>query len=585
MEINLFLRGLLIGFSIAAPVGPIAVLCIRRTLEYGRLSGFISGLGAATADAIYGSIAALGFTFLSRLLIDQQTWLRLIGGLFLCYLGGKTFFAKPVSNLTHPFPLPASERGMRKFALGVDYASTFFLTLTNPLTILSFAAIFAGIAIPGSSSFQALLLVLGVFCGSTLWWLILSHLADILRLHFLRPQETRWVNRLSGLVIAGFSLAVLISVVSGLADNQQPPPVQARLAAQAYPADPNGFSRAEGPRSFSFPADHGPHDDFQTEWWYYTGNLQTPDSRRFGYQLTFFRRALLPPDQTTRRASDWATSQVYMAHFTLTDISSQKYQAFERLSRGAAGLSGAQANPFQVWLDDWRVEQVTEYGMRSTQYHLVASQNDLILDLTLNDLKGPILQGDQGYSRKGGEPGQASYYYSLTRLDSRGSLQIGDQRFEVSGLSWMDHEFSTSALSQEQVGWDWFSVQLDDGTELMVFQLRRADGSLDPFSSGTLISPDGSTTPLSQEDFHIQVESSWKSPHSKATYPARWSVTVPRFDLTLNIAPYLADQELNLSFTYWEGAVHVQGTKDGQPISGYGYVELTGYSGSISGQF
>jgi predicted secreted hydrolase len=354
--------------------------------------------------------------------------------------------------------------------------------------------------------------------------------------------------------------------------------VRSQLVAEASNA--TGFARVEGARPLDFPGDHGPHDDYQTEWWYYTGNLQTSDGRHFGYQLTFFRRALVPPAQRQARTSDWATDQVYMAHLALTDVADKQSKSFERFSRGAAGLAGAQAEPFDVWLEDWNVELV-----EPNAYRLRASQAGLSLDLLLTDLKGPILQGDHGYSQKGTEPGNASYYYSLTRLSTSGTVRVGDVDYQVNGLSWMDHEWSTSYLTGNQVGWDWFALQLDDGNDLMLFQIRRADGSIDPFASGTLIAPDGTTRRLSQDDFQIRVTATWRSPHSGATYPAAWTVKVPSADLTLDIRPYLADQELNLSFTYWEGAAHFSGEYARHTVSGSGYIEMTGYAGSMNGQF
>lgn len=361
--------------------------------------------------------------------------------------------------------------------------------------------------------------------------------------------------------------------------------------AQAAPVDTAGFARAEGPRPFSFPQDHGPHPEFQTEWWYYTGNLQTAEGRRFGFQLTFFRRALLPPERLAARPSDWAAGQVYMAHFALTDVGGEQYQAFERLQRGAAGLAGAQAGPFQVWLDDWQVAETTALPPCAAPqaapcaYRLQAGENGLGLDLRLTDAKGPVLQGDQGFSRKGPGQGQASYYYSLTRLESAGTVTLAGQSYPVSGLSWMDHEFSTSALSKDQLGWDWFSIQLDDGSELMLFQIRRADGSLDPYSSGAWIAPGGRVTPLQGDDFQLEVTAHWTSPHSGASYPAGWRLTIPGLALALEARPRLADQELNLSYAYWEGAVGVSGTRNGMNVAGNGYVELTGYSGSMGGEF
>ena len=390
-----------------------------------------------------------------------------------------------------------------------------------------------------------------------------------------------------------FSRFLLVFVIAiGFAGCGSRIPEGAQLLAQPSSQDITGFARAEEPRRFGFPADHGPHPDFQTEWWYFTGNLDSPDGRHFGFQLTFFRRALLPPQQRSNRSSNWAADQVYMAHFALTDVKGSNFYAFERLARGAAGLAGAQAEPFKVWLDDWRVEGLFEPGgcIDNTyavpcSYQISATEADISLDLRLVDLKGPVLQGEDGYSQKGAAPGQASFYYSLSRLEVSGEMILGDQRIPVSGLGWMDHEFSTSSLSSDQIGWDWFSLQFDDGSELMVFQIRRADGSLDPFSSGTLIEPDGAITRLKKGDFQIEVLSTWKSPHSKASYPARWVISVPDIEMKLNLEPYQADQELNVSYAYWEGAVRIAGVRAGDPLYGSGYAELTGYSGSMGGEF
>ena len=351
-------------------------------------------------------------------------------------------------------------------------------------------------------------------------------------------------------------------------------------ALLATPYSPPGFARAEGPRAFSFPSDFGPHPEYQTEWWYYTGHLETSAGRRFGYQLTFFRRALVPMDLAPERASEWATNQIYMGHFALSDIDGESFHAFERFARGAVGLAGAQNEPFTVWLEDWRVEQVDAH-----RFSLYAASEGMVIDLVLTDIKGPILQGDDGYSQKGPEAGNASYYYSQTRLQSAGRVQIGEEAFAVEGLSWKDHEISTSALSADQAGWDWFSIQLNNGYELMLFQLRSLDGSIDPYSSGTLIGPGGETTRLARDDFAIETLDTWQSPHSGAEYPMGWRIRIAQAELELEVRPYLEDQELRLSFTYWEGAVQVQGQFGGMAVRGQGYVELTGYAEPMGGQF
>ncbi len=387
-----------------------------------------------------------------------------------------------------------------------------------------------------------------------------------------RDRKLRWIM----LPVLGLIGAVLAWALWP----RDPGTPQASLVAAAVPASSAGYAHATPGRSLVFPADYGPHDDFQTEWWYYTGNLTAADGRHFGYQLTFFRRALQPPAQRVARSSAWATDQVYLADFALTDVAGNRHDVFERLERGAAGLAGAQASPYHVWLDDWSVTEGQD-----GQVLLRAAAGDVAVELNLRDLKAPVLQGDQGYSRKGSDPGNASCYYSLTRLATHGTVTARGQTLTVDGLSWMDHEFSTSALEPGIVGWDWFSLQLDDGRELMLYGLRQAGGRLGTFSSGTLVDPDGSTRSLGTQEFSFQATGQWRSPHTGATYPAGWTLQVPSADLQLTISPYLADQEMNVSFAYWEGAVHVSGRSAGRPVSGDGYVELTGYSGSLGGRF
>jgi predicted secreted hydrolase len=356
--------------------------------------------------------------------------------------------------------------------------------------------------------------------------------------------------------------------------------ISAQLAAPPA-GDATGFARVEGPLPFDASVDFGAHLDYQTEWWYYTGNLETADGRHFGYQLTFFRRALVPPAEREARDSNWAGDQVYMAHFALTDVSGEEHYAFERFARGAAGLAGAESPPYRVWLEDWSVEETAEPGV----YRLQAAQDDLSLDLTLTMRKGPVLHGESGYSQKGAEPGNASFYYSQTRLETEGTVQVGGETLEVTGSSWKDHEFSTSALAPDQVGWDWFALQLDDGSELMVFQIRRDDGSIDPFSGGTFVEVDGRTRHLSRENVQIDVLDTWRSRDSGGVYPARWTIAIPALSLQMEIEPYLVDQEMELSFIYWEGAVRVTSTRDGVEVNGNGYVEMTGYAQSIRERF
>jgi predicted secreted hydrolase len=380
---------------------------------------------------------------------------------------------------------------------------------------------------------------------------------------------------LIGIILTVAAAAITLNQA---ADND--PRVEMGASLASVVDQPSGFQQADKMKQLSFPADYGPHPDFQTEWWYYTGNLETDTGRHFGYQLTFFRRALVPSDERQIRDSTWASDQVYMAHFAISDTSSGEHYAYERFARGAAGLAGADSEPFQVWLENWQVQQVD-----SDQYHLGAQQDGIEIDLLLQDQKSPILHGDHGYSQKGAQAGNASHYFSQTRLVSSGEIVINGEQFLVEGLSWMDHEFSTSALSPGQIGWDWFSIQLDEDRELMLFQIRRADGSIDPNSSGTLIDPEGSTHSLEVEDFNIQTGRTWRSPNTSAEYPVEWEIQIPEYDLDLSLKPYLLDQELDLSFTYWEGAVEVSGTYRGRSIQGRGFVEMTGYAASMEGEF
>jgi predicted secreted hydrolase len=378
------------------------------------------------------------------------------------------------------------------------------------------------------------------------------------------------------------AVLLVLMTVAGAGWSASRPTATSVSSAVLLPVTSSGtFKRVIGPMPLSFPKDDGAHPDYQTEWWYYTGNVTAQDGRAFGYQLTFFRRALIGPDEKTERSSKWAADQVYLAHFALTDVQTGSYQAFERTERGAAGLAGAQVDPlYHVWLHDWQVRQTGP-----TSYQVIAAQDGIKIDLTLQDSKGPVLEGDQGYSQKGQNPGNASIYVSQTRLLTSGTVTIAGQSIPVQGTSWMDHEFGTSALGPGEVGWDWFSIQLDDDSELMAYTIRKSDGSLDAYSRGLIIGKDGSLRALGIQDFQIEVKKTWKSVHSGGVYPAEWVITVPSERLTLQVSPLLADQELNVSFVYWEGAVKIDGQRGDQPVSGKGYVELTGYAQSMEGKF
>ena len=347
-------------------------------------------------------------------------------------------------------------------------------------------------------------------------------------------------------------------------------PIQATVAVrEALTDDRTGFARALTPRPLDFPADHGPHSDFRTEWWYYTGNLQTADGRHVGFQLTFFRVALTPSAEP--RVSAWATRQLYFAHFAVTDTAHGRFHAFSRTARGALGVAGAEAAPFRVWVEGWSAEAA------GASPRLRASEGDIALDLELAATKPVVLQGERGLSRKGPEPGNASIYYSFTRMPARGVVRLGAETLAVTGEAWMDREWSTSGLGADVEGWDWFALQLADGRELMIYLLRRRDGSLDRFSAGTLVGADGATRPLALDDVRVETLAHWTSPHSGVRYPARWRLSVPSAELRLEIQPRLADQELRVNTRYWEGAVSVTGTAGAWSMKGHGYVELVGY--------
>jgi len=381
-----------------------------------------------------------------------------------------------------------------------------------------------------------------------------------------RPQDDS-ASRLILIVL------LILCVLSACHDRPTQPAASLSVAEVLRGADDTGYAKALEPRTFHFPQDHGPHPEFRTEWWYYTGNLETRDGRRFGFQLTFFRSALAP--EMPARTSAWATRQAWLAHFTVTDVAEKRFHSFERWGRGALGLAGAEGAPFHVWTGDWSARSEKD----AFPVHLHAAQEtpeNTALDLDLLEGRPPVLQGDHGLSRKSAEPGNASYYYSLTRMPASGTLRLGTERFTVTGNAWMDREWSTSSLGKDQIGWDWFALQLSDGREIMLYHLRKTDGSADPSSSGTIVGPAGEIRHLSREDFSLTALDRWRSPRSGAVYPSRWRLRIPSEGaegLDLEISPLLADQELDVSFRYWEGAVAISGNAEGR-----GYVEMTGYT-------
>ncbi|MFZ0132294.1 MAG: lipocalin-like domain-containing protein [Desulfobacterales bacterium] len=342
-----------------------------------------------------------------------------------------------------------------------------------------------------------------------------------------------------------------------------------------------GYSAVTGPCGLAFPVDHGAHPGYKTEWWYYTGNLATAGGREFGFQVTVFRRRIGPAGDRQNwpdPSSAWRTDQLYLGHIALTDISGRRHLVAEDMARGALDLAGVRQTGAvtTVFLKSWTIDIGPE-GQR-----LRAATEKFVIDLNLVPVKPPVAHGDRGYSRKGDTAERASCYYSFTRLKTEGAIRLDGQELTVDGFSWMDHEFSSAALQPGIVGWDWFSLQLDNGAELMLYRLRQADGQPHPASSGTLVYADESIRHLTADDAGLDVAEHWKSPHSEGRYPVAWQVRVPSADLNLSIAANLADQEMrtpgSTGVTYWEGSVSVSGEMAGRPVTGKGYVELTGYA-------
>ncbi len=368
--------------------------------------------------------------------------------------------------------------------------------------------------------------------------------------------------------VPAFSLLALIAV-AGMSNAETTG--GSRLSTLLGAGDSAEYARATTPREFEFPRDHGPHPEFRNEWWYVTGNLDGDGGRRFGFELTFFRFALSP--DAPANDSAWRSNQVYIAHLAVTDAGNNRFYTAERYARGALGLSGAQSEPLRVWLHDWQLAAVPGRN----EWRLVADSDEIGIDLVLQPLKPPALNGVAGLSQKSSEPGNASYYYSITRMATRGRLTVADREYGVSGLSWLDREWSSSALSAEQVGWDWFALQLDDGSELMFYGIRRADGSQDPYSAGSYVAADGRVSRIDRADIEVRVNDTWQSP-AGGEYPSQWTLVLPKLGMRLEVTPVMADQELFTTVRYWEGAVDVEGLRNEQPVGGRGYVELTGYA-------
>jgi predicted secreted hydrolase len=369
-------------------------------------------------------------------------------------------------------------------------------------------------------------------------------------------MKRRWKQ--AALVIAAF-----LVVAGGSAGLPKAAPGAWRLALPGY--------------RYRFPRDHAAHPGFQTEWWYYTGHVRAPEGAVYGFELTFFRVGIRPPSPPVsggrggESRSAWALHDVYFAHFALTDPARGRFRATDVISRGALDMAGARTDRYHVWIDDWLAR------LDGQTHELRADHPEWALDLRLRAAKPPVIHGFGGVSQKAAGRGRASHYYSLTRMQGSGRLRVGEKWLPVEALAWMDHEWGSNQLAPDQVGWDWFSIQLDDGRELMLYRMRRRDGSADPVSSGTLIEASGRARPLRLAEFRLAATEEWRSRRTGGRYPSGWQIQVPGAKLDLTLTPTLREQELvtrgSSGVAYWEGAVRVSGS-----ANGVGYVELTGYA-------
>ncbi len=343
-----------------------------------------------------------------------------------------------------------------------------------------------------------------------------------------------------------------------------------------------GLLYVDGPCNLQFPQDHGPHPRYRTEWWYYTGNVSDKEGLKFGFQLTFFRSRISDEFMETLnsigKVSSWRAQHLILAHAALTELSGKMHYQAEKMARQALDIAGAlsEGDTVRVFIGNWSLDLMPHHHI------LKAESKDFALDVTLVPVKKPVLHGDRGYSRKGSQVESASCYYSFTRLKAHGNIRVGNENFAVDGYAWMDHEFSTNPLEKDLVGWDWFSIQLDNNTELMAYFLRKKDGSFSDASSATFVTESGDTFHLNSEDLNLTTMSTWKSGHSGGIYPSKWRLSIPKLNLNLEIDTAMADQEMRTpettGVTYWEGSVTVKGLLEGQAVSGRGYTELTGYA-------
>jgi predicted secreted hydrolase len=332
---------------------------------------------------------------------------------------------------------------------------------------------------------------------------------------------------------------------------------------------------------YEFPRDFFAHPDFQTEWWYATGNVKTADGHEFGFELTFFRQAL---SRSESKHSEWDVRDLYLAHFALSDLDGGHFYHAERVNRAGPGIAGVDFQSGKVWNGNWSAV----WNKDGTQ-EIAAQGEQFQIAFKMKSEKPPAVHGENGVSQKAEGAGRASHYFSQTRLDTTGTVVLDAKPYAVTGLCWMDHEFFTHQLTTDQVGWNWFSIQLEDKTELMLYILRRKDGTTDPYSAGTYVDAAGKTTHLRSADFSLAAEDiAWKSPATRASYPIKWRVAVPKLGILLEAKTKLQQQELTgstkLAPSYWEGAMDFSGTRNATPIRGAGYLEMTGYDRPVQMQ-
>ncbi|CZF78718.1 Hydroxyneurosporene synthase (CrtC) [Grimontia celer] len=361
------------------------------------------------------------------------------------------------------------------------------------------------------------------------------------------------------LTVIGWSFAVLLCLLAlfGSVLLKDDPPNRSAVAALVA-ANADEFAKVVPGTDIQFPIDYGSHDDFRQEWWYVTGNLQDESGNQYGIQWTLFRSALSPA-----MGEGWENNQIFMAHAVVT--SKEGVYSAERFSRGGIGQAGVADKPFNVWLDNW---QWRGKGDKPFPAKLQAADKDFSFKLAMSQTLPEILQGDNGYSQKHAEKGVASYYFSVPAVAMEGVLELGGKSVKVSGKGWVDREWSTEALSEDQLGWDWFSIHLDDGRSLMVVQVR---GEQAPYRFGSITSSTGLSTTLNNSDIDLVPIAFAKMPTGRHL-PIKWQVKVPSHDILLTTKPVHEQNWLPFTFPYWEGPILINGS-----ASGIGFMEATGY--------